>query len=87
MIDRSVTTPYVISLFPTRGPDGYLNDAIKELNQRVDDYCIRNRIEFINVYSALVKYGELNKEFSSDGTHLNSKGYGILKDSIKKYLN
>jgi lysophospholipase L1-like esterase len=85
-VDRTKTTPYVISLFPTRAQEGHLNDLVQVINGRLSDYCIRNNIAFINIYPLLLKDGELNSDFTIDETHLNGKGYNILKNEIDKYL-
>lgn len=86
MVDRSITTLYVTSLFPTRGHDGYMNYAVKSINIDLAEYCIRNNISFINLYPKLVQGDELNKELAGDDCHLNGKGYVIWKEAIEKYV-
>lgn len=86
MVDRSVTTLYISSLFPTRGRDSYLNDAVKEINRKLADYCIINNITFINVYPLLLQGSGLNNDLTNDDCHLNGKGYQIWKDEIEEYV-
>jgi lysophospholipase L1-like esterase len=85
-VDRSKTSLYVVSLFPTRGQERYLNDAVKSLNVKLADYCIRNNITFVNIYPMLLKNGELAVDLTSDDTHLNGKGYDIWAKEIEKHV-
>lgn len=87
MVDRSTTALHVISLFPTRGHDGYLNEVVKSVNAKLADYCISKNITFINVYPELLHGGELNKGLTGDDCHLNGKGYEILKKAVEPYIN
>lgn len=86
MVDRSKNALHVISLFPTRGHDNYLNDAVRSINVKLADYCISKNITFINVYPDLLHGGELNKDLTGDDCHLNGKGYGIFKKAVEPYV-
>ena len=86
MVRVASATPYIISLFPTRGADGHLNEAIRQVNMRLAEYCIRKNVEFINLYPGLAVNGELDKDLTSDDTHLNSKGYGLWKKVMDGYI-
>ena len=87
MVKSSSATPVVILLFPSRGKDADLNDEALLLNNKLSSFCKENEITVIDIFNQLERGGQLNNELTSDDTHLNSKGYGILKDSIKKYLD
>lgn len=86
-VDRSSVSLHIISLFPTRGHDGYLNEAVRSVNVKLANYCISNNITFINVHPQLVNVGELNKDLTGDDCHLNGKGYEILKKVVEPYIN
>lgn len=79
-------TLYITSVFPTRSSGGYLNNAIKILNEKIAGYCSANGITYINLYPKLILKGELNKEYTIDNSHLNAKGYTIWRQTIEPYL-
>ena len=73
-----LTKIYVQSVLPF----GANNDlSIVAFNHTVNQYCITHKLTFINLYSVvwLKKNGVLNKDYTTDGTHLNAKGYLIWK--------
>lgn len=70
-----------------------LNPAqkIAGLNQCLKKYAEKNRIFYLDYYSAMVdEKGGLKQEYTYDGVHPNEKGYDVMeklvKEAIKKVL-
>ena len=52
---------------------------ILELNTWLKDYCARNKIVYLEYFSALVdEHGMLKKDLAEDGLHPNAAGYKIM---------
>lgn len=62
------------------------NKKVTKLNELLEAYCIKNKIDYIELNSVLSKDSFLNDEFTSDGLHLNSKAYLLWSKEIKSYL-
>jgi len=78
---------YVQSVFPTCMSYTKINDSITSLNSKLKGYCEKNGIEYIDIYSALLKNNLLDSSLTEDGIHLNGKGYDIWKKAIDRYVN
>jgi len=64
------------------------NIYIKEINQSISKIAKDNNIEYIDINEKLIaKDGQLNKDFTIDGIHLNAQGYDIWKQTIERYVN
>ena len=61
---------------------------IPEINARLEALAKEKKITFINLYPLFTEKGTnvLRKELTSDGLHLNDKGYQIWVDAIKKKM-
>jgi acyl-CoA thioesterase-1 len=61
----------------------------KKLNILIKEYCKKNHIMCIDLFSALsnIKTGRLREEFSSDGLHLSKEGYEVMGETIYKELS
>lgn len=79
--------PHIISLFPSRGNDADLNDETVKLNEMLTSYCNKNKVQYIDMFTSLEKGHELNKDLTSDDTHLNSAGYVIWKEVMGQYID
>ncbi|MGA9290414.1 MAG: GDSL-type esterase/lipase family protein, partial [Anaerobacillus sp.] len=84
------TKVYVQSLFPvntalTSHP--LKNATIKELNKRLKDLANLYNYRFIDIYPDLVEFGQLNKDFTFDGIHLNGEGYRIWTRKVLSTYN
>ena len=94
IIDRLInklpnTTIYIQSILPINTNIKCLslsNDDIEETNRLIKDIAENKNIEYIDLYKSFIKDGQLNKELTFDGVHLNAKGYTIWISSIKKYV-
>lgn len=86
---------YVQSLLPINESfkrwktlEGRTND-VPQVNKLLAGYCKQEHIDFINVFPHLVLPGTniLQKQYSVDGLHLNSKGYAVWAKVLRQYLN
>lgn len=69
-----VTKIYVRTLLPSRRE--YLKKDIPLVNQMIKKNEVKGYYEVIDLYAQFVDtHGELPKEFTKDGVHLNDKGY------------
>lgn len=78
---------YIQSLFPTCGEYTRVNPEIIYFNQRLKNYCLLKKVEYIDIYPFLCKNGVLDSALTYDGLHLNSAGYKIWKEKIKRFIN
>jgi len=62
------------------------NKQVTKLNKMVKKYCLKNNIEYIDLNEFLSRNGELIKELTTDGCHLQSQAYRPWGDAIKKFL-
>jgi lysophospholipase L1-like esterase len=59
------------------------NNEVDELNLLVQEHCDMNGIEFVNLFALYHDSGEMNIDYTTDGVHLNDKGYELWID----YMN
>lgn len=65
------------------------NQKVKYINERLCEFCNKNEVEYLDMYSIFVdNYGVLKKEYSDDGIHPNELGYSVIAQAIndKIYL-
>ena len=54
-------------------------DRILALNKWLKDYCDKNKIVYLDYFSAMVdQTGKLKKDLADDGLHPNDAGYKIM---------
>lgn len=64
-----------------------INKNIIEINKKLKEIAKKENLLFIDLYDLyLDKTGNLNMEFSTDGLHLNEKGYEIWTKKIEKIV-
>ena len=81
------TEVFVQSVLPVGKEKGFhMNESVKDLNQRLEALCARQKVAYINLYESMGKDGALNPEYSNDGLHLNGKGYQQWKKNIQEYV-
>ena len=85
---------YVESVYPVNDNldedmvDVRNNDDIMDINEKIKKYCDDNGYNYINMYDKLLDDdGNFNEEYTDDGLHPNSKGYEVITDELKKYLD
>lgn len=62
-------------------------DKIKKLNAMIKNYCIKNKIAYVDYYSGMVdERGGLKKALSDDGVHPNVAGYSVMEPLVKKVI-
>jgi lysophospholipase L1-like esterase len=64
---------------------------ILELNSWLKDYCAKNKVVYLDYFSAVVDdKGLLKKDLADDGLHPNDAGYKIMaplaEDAIQKAM-
>lgn len=64
------------------------NSDILIVNSLLPDICQKYNAKFLDIHRLLVdSEGNLDKDFTMDGLHINDKGYKIISKTIKQYLN
>jgi len=63
-----------------------INKKIFLLNKLLKDYCIKNKIPYINVNNVLSQEKQLQPQFTYDGIHLNNNGYKEWIHIISGYI-
>lgn len=74
------------SILPVSGGYAKYNKTIKELNEKIEIFCYRWHITYVNLYPFFAKDGELNVSYTYDGLHLNSNGYRVWDSVIKSFF-
>jgi lysophospholipase L1-like esterase len=59
---------------------------VTELNRYLVDYCLRHKIEYIDINPLIADRTGLRSAYAVDKTHLNEKAYRIWAMEIKKVL-
>lgn len=93
LILQKIESPniYVQSLLPFNEKRKWFNKRIIDLNQKIELFCSKNNLIFINLYPYFInKKNDLpgiNPDFTRDGMHLNDKGYNIWIKRIEAFIN
>lgn len=81
---------YIQSILPVNRTMKYkgrvFNKDVIDLNRDIAELARENSYEYIDLYKFFVTVDGLNKDYSYDGLHLNSKGYSLWVDKIKHYI-
>ena len=78
---------HVQSLLPTRGNHAKHNANVNDFNKRLQKLAKEFDYDFIDIHSPMADdKGELKKELTVDGLHINAEGYKIWKAVIDKKL-
>ncbi len=92
--NRSKAEIYLQSIYPVNyklSPNmvkNRKNDDIKEINEKLEDYCEDNDITYIDMYDLLKdKDDNFSSEYTKDGLHPNDDGYEVITKELKKYLD
>lgn len=84
--------PVIASVLPCAGfswiPEVKPADDIKKLNEMLKAYAKKNKIAYVDYYSALVdERGGLPEAYSKDGCHPNAAGYEIMETVVMKTIS
>jgi len=86
------TTIYIQSTLPTRNFKSLLssssgiNNKVRELNSFLLKTAVDKGLHFIDLYPDFIdNKNELKQELTTDGIHLNEKGYSIWSSHLKKF--
>ena len=61
---------------------------IMEINNRLKEYCEGNNCTYIDMYNLLLDdEGNFSEEYTDDGLHPNDRGYEVITEELKKYLD
>ena len=96
-VNRKYAKLYIESVYPInqdflkesrRGFNNDLtNDDIIEFNKEIKKIADNNNITYINVYNTLTdEDGNLKREYSKEGLHLNNIGYLNVSKVLEKYI-
>lgn len=84
---------YLESIYPVNrnfensGAQDRHNEDIKEINKKIEEYCMEEDLTYIDLYSVLEdESGDLRAEYTNEGLHLSEEGYDIVTETLKKYL-
>jgi lysophospholipase L1-like esterase len=62
------------------------NPEVARLDRLLADYCSRQKIEYLDINSVLIKNGFLKDELTCDGVHLNAAGYRLWVPEVERIL-
>ena len=69
-----------------RWEDAEANRQTEKINQLLTAICRERNIDFINLNTVLSGKNGLKPQYTTDGMHLNSKGYELWSIIVKDYL-
>jgi lysophospholipase L1-like esterase len=73
--------------FEWRRSLGNRSGMIVELNKRIKDYAMANKIPYLDYHSAMKnEQNGMNSDLATDGVHPTMKGYKIMEDLAEKLL-
>ncbi len=89
-LETPETELYLESILPIHNDlrqNGLKNEDIDALNQQIFELSQKYAANYIDLASKLKNTeGSLQENLSLDGIHLNGKGYQILGENLKKYI-
>lgn len=83
------TTIYLESILPVIDGrvDKFMNKNIEQINPELEKLAAKKKVTWINLAPLFKEEtGQLRKEFTEDGLHLNGKAYAVWYGEIRKYL-
>jgi lysophospholipase L1-like esterase len=86
------TQIYIQNVLPTKWLINDTNkpviDSVYVLNKKLKDYCIDNKLKYIDLFSKFLIDGKLNPKYDcGDNLHLSGSGYMEWCRLIKDYIN
>ncbi|MFU8842767.1 MAG: GDSL-type esterase/lipase family protein [Bacteroidales bacterium] len=85
------TKLFVQSILPVNEPllftEDRLNPVIHNLNRMLKDYCLKNKLIFIDLHIGFLdQNGQLGARYTYDGVHLTHEGYLLWSQLVGDYL-
>lgn len=80
---------FIQSLLPINNQlrNNYINQKIVDLNAKIKELTQVFSFQYINLFPAFLdKNNQLDIQYTSDGVHLNGRGYLVWKELIEKYV-
>lgn len=78
---------YVSSILPTLNNDPRPNPVIRELNELIKNNCESSGVKYLDLMPMFRNSkGELKKEYTYDGLHLNEAGYKAWAEFLRPLL-
>ena len=85
---------YLESIYPVmegeRAVNSRTNEKIITINKRLEDFCKKEQITYIDMFDLLVDSSsekvQINPKYTKDGLHLSDEGYDVVTNEVKKYL-
>lgn len=88
MQSTTSTRVFIQSVLPVNNDDYRNNDSIIKLNRELKMIAESTGSFYLDLHRLFLdSAGNLDMKFSTDGLHINIKGYHIWKDAIENYLN
>lgn len=84
------TTVYVQSVLPINKAltrHNVSNKNIMNLNERINNLALLYDYKYLDLYPAFLEFGQLNKDYTFDGLHLNGEGYKVWTREILTTYN
>ena len=64
------------------------NQEIRLLNKTIQDLAAKEQLNYIDLHSLLAdEAGNLDKQYTRDGIHLNVSAYTIWKELVRPYID
>jgi len=78
---------FITSILPTRNNEPRPNERIRGLNKKIQLKAEKLEVNYLDLYSIFVDdTGQLGKELTNDGLHLNEKAYLKWADFLNNFL-
>ena len=63
------------------------NEIIRDMNEELKEYCIKNQVTYIDMYEELAdEDGNFSEDFTDDGLHPNDLGYARISQVRLNYI-
>lgn len=87
----SVSSVYIHSLLPVNNDlrrAGIKNELIVSVNEKIKALAKKYQSKYIDLHPLLKdSTGKLDAQYTSDGIHINGRGYALWKATLDKYIN
>ena len=75
---------YQSTLYQANNTQSY--NIITSVNTQMRDFCLKEGVDYLELNQKMSDGAGLKKELTTDGTHLNEKGYELWSGILKEYL-